>query len=251
MRPGFSEFSFAYALTEQLNTGSANPPRFLSQYMENQLGPDIILNLRGFLLFLQFKLCEGMVRDTAGEIANHRLPLTLPFLRMRLMPARLSPQHERLLALDQMLDPRIGVVLYAAPRFYEYVDFSRNYRNRHTLSNSAFIKPRHIGSLPNNHGHHVSFNMSANHGWLLSEPRAIEKILSGSDLLEMMRNDQEERTTLLECGRHAFDCMRASLLESDTVSDDFIGEIEGNPIPQVRALASQYFDALLLEVVFV
>ena len=250
MRPGFSEFSFAYALTEQLDTGSPNPPWFLSQYAENRFGPDVILSLRGFLLFLQFKLCEGMVRDTAGEIANHRLPLTLPFLRMRLMPASLSPQHDRLLALDRALDPSIGVVLYAAPRFYEYVDFAVNYRNRQILSNSAFIKPRQIGPLPNNHGHHVSFNLSANHGWLLSEPRAIENILSGSNLLEMMRSDQEERTTLLECGRHAFNCMRASLLEQVTVNDDFMGEIEGNPIPQVRALASQYFDALLLEVVF-
>ena len=143
MRPEFSEFSFGYALTEALVNGQQHivRPTFPTQRQERRLGYDLRLDRPGKPIFLQFKLCHGMTRRSARECAYHDLPLDFPFLRMPLMPSRLSPQHGRLLKLDS----RGEAVFYAAPRFFRDNDFATYYGNRDILSHSAFIRPRAIG----------------------------------------------------------------------------------------------------------
>ncbi len=185
MRPEFSEFSFGYALTEALVNGQQHivRPTFPTQRQERSVGYDLRLDRPGSPIFLQFKLCQGMTRRSAREYAYHGLPLDFPFLRMPLMPSRLSPQHDRLLKLES----RGETVYYAAPRFFRDDDFAAHYGNQGILSHSAFIRPGAIGALPDDTDHHVSFDCDARHGWFLSEPAPIEPILDGEGFSVDMR----------------------------------------------------------------
>ena len=185
MRPEFSEFSFGYALTEALVDGQQHlfRPTFPTQRRERRDGYDLRLDRPGRPIFLQFKLCHGMTRRSAREYRCHGLPLAFPFLRMPLMPSRLSPQHGLLLDLES----RGEAVLYAAPRFFRDDDFAAYYGNRVILSHSAFIRPSAIGPLRDDADHHVSFDPDARHGWFLSEPIRLEPILDGEGFGEDMR----------------------------------------------------------------
>lgn len=77
MRPGITEFSFGYAVTEkvvrQLGTGLVAAPIFPSLYDEGRPGGgyDVLLNRPGFPLMLQFKLAQKMVRKTAIEVSKY------------------------------------------------------------------------------------------------------------------------------------------------------------------------------------
>lgn len=214
MRPEFSEFSFGYALTEALVDGQQHifRPTFPTQRQERRGGYDLRLDRPGMPIFLQFKLCHGMTRRSAREYVYHGLPLAIPFLRMSLMPSRLSPQHGLLLELES----RGEVVLYAAPRFFRDDDFAAYYGNRVILSHSAFIQPSAIGALPDDADHHVSFDPDARHGWFLSEPTPLEPILDGEGFGEDMR------IRLRDEGRLS-DQVKAALLHlTSAIIDDVI-----------------------------
>lgn len=214
MRPEFSEFSFGYALTEALVNGRQHiiRPIFPTQRQERRDGYDLRLDCPGRPIFLQFKLCHGMTRRSAREFAYHDLPLAFPFLRMPLMPSRLSPQHGLLLELES----RGEVVLYAAPRFFRDEDFAAHYGNQVILSHSAFIRPTVIGPLPDDSDHHVSFDPDARHGWFLSEPAPLEPILDGQGFSE------EVRIKLRDGGRLS-DQVKAALLHlTSTIIDDVV-----------------------------
>lgn len=214
MRPEFSEFSFGYALTEALVNGQQHifRPTFPTQRQERSDGYDLRLDRPGRPIFLQFKLCHGMTRRSAREYRYHDLPLAFPFLRMPLMPSRLSPQHGRLLELET----RGEVVLYAAPRFFRDEDFAAYYGNRVILSHTAFIRPSAIGALPDDADHHVSFDPDASHGWFLSEPTPLAPILDGEGF------DEEMRVRLHDEGRLS-DQVKAALLHlTSTIIDDVI-----------------------------
>ena len=212
MRPEFSEFSYGYALTEALVNGQQHlvRPIFPTQRQEWYDGYDVQLDRSGYPIFLQFKLCHGMERRTARELAHFRLPLALPFLRMPLMPARQSPQHRRLLALED----RGEAVFYAAPRFFRDDDFATFYGHRAILSRSAFIRPSTIGPLPDVYDHHVAFDRNARCGWLLSEPKRLDQILDGDGFHEEIHVRSHDERQLL-------DRMHAALVHvTDTVIEE-------------------------------
>ena len=211
MRPEFSEFSYGYALTEALVNGQQHliRPVFPTQRQEWYGGYDMRLNRFGYPIFLQFKLCHGMTRGTAREIACFRLPLDLPYLRMPLMPGSKSPQHARLMALEGQGES----VFYAAPRFFRDDDFAVAYGARSILSHSAFIRPSDIGTLDAK-DHDVAFNRNASHGWVLSEPKPLAPILDGEGF-------QEEAHFRLRDERPLSDTIRAALLH---VTDTIIGD---------------------------
>ncbi|MEN6487902.1 MAG: hypothetical protein ABFD66_03310, partial [Smithella sp.] len=104
MRPDISEFSYGYALTEELihwhGTELTAAPFFPSLYQEGQEGGgyDLMLERPGMLLFLQFKLSDCMVRNTAREVKDGIF--SAPCYRMHIRPARHSQQHEMLLKLE-------------------------------------------------------------------------------------------------------------------------------------------------------
>ena len=75
MKPQISEFSYGYALTDELihwhGTNLTAAPIFPSLYQEGQVGGgyDLMLQRPGLPLFLQFKLADCMVlkKKTVGS----------------------------------------------------------------------------------------------------------------------------------------------------------------------------------------
>jgi hypothetical protein len=105
MTPDISEFSYGFALTQELIVIAGEPlraaPIFPSLIEEGKAGGgyDVNLDIPGFPLFLQFKRADCMVRRTAAEARNpHNFPL--PFYRMKITERRRSAQHDMLLQLD-------------------------------------------------------------------------------------------------------------------------------------------------------
>lgn len=195
---GFSEFSFGYAVTEELVSrlkGSfSGAPVFPSLYEEGRPGGgyDLMLNRPGFPLLIQFKLSEKMVRDTAKEVKVHGI-LTTPFYRIPLMPQKVSRQHEMLLSLDNGSNE----VYYVAPIFNTQDELNRYYENKEVVQNCVFTAPKTIGSLPDENEHHISVDENVTKGYLLSsEPRRLELVNTGDQVLTNLSQklDQEEQS---------------------------------------------------------
>lgn len=76
MKPNISEFSYGYALTDELVHASGititGAPVFPSLYSEGQAGGgwDVRIDRPGVPLFLQFKLSDKMKRGNCRERAN-------------------------------------------------------------------------------------------------------------------------------------------------------------------------------------
>lgn len=171
MKPGISEFSYGYAVTEALVRGSPGltaAPVFPSLIAEGKPGGgwDVKIPLPGYLLFLQFKLCDVMVTRRAKEVGDG---LTLPILRMHIRPGRYSKQHAMLLQLEAQGE----AVFYVAPRFAAEEDFNRHYLADAILTNSVFIRPNDVGPL-DGEDHHVSFEEAGTDALLYSrQPRRL------------------------------------------------------------------------------
>ncbi len=172
MQPDISEFSYGYALTEELIHGSRLPLRaallfpFLIEEGRTGGGFDVHIPFIGFPLFLQFKLSHCMVRHTAAECkAGH---LAAPFYRMHLRPTRHSRQHQLLLDLQAKGE----LVYYAAPEFHRPHELNDAYLSRRVADCSVFIKPSDIGPLSDDEDHHVAFRTGVG-AFFCSEPRPI------------------------------------------------------------------------------
>ena len=173
MRPDISEFSYGYAVTDELihwhDIGLTAAPVFPSLYREGQQGGgyDVMLQRPGLPLFLQFKLSDCMVSNRARE-AQQRL-LRVPYYRMHLRPARHSSQHRMLLQLD-----RSGhEVYYCAPAFHKQQELNRFFLEHRVLDSSLRMRPSHIGELPDQGDHYLAFQL---HGpcFFCSEPHKID-----------------------------------------------------------------------------
>ena len=156
MRPLLSEFSFGYALTEELASGAFGPliaePIFPSLIQEGQPGGgyDLQLPLVGAPLFLQFKLSDCMVSRSAAEwdIFNRS------YYRMHLRPGRHSDQH----ALLRTLEASGEEVYYVAPYFHTTEELNTHYSNQAVAENSIWFRPSTIGALPDDDDHYIVFH---------------------------------------------------------------------------------------------
>ena len=174
MTPDLSEFSYGFALTQELIAMAGEPlraaPIFPSLIEEGKAGGgyDVSLDLPGFPLFLQFKRADCMVRATATEAKNpHNFPV--PFYRMKITERRRSAQHDMLLELDDDQNQ----VFYAAPRFHTVAELNEAYQAQSVSSRSFYIRPRDIGRLDDDL-HHVAFTDTRFR--LFSEPRDVHGI---------------------------------------------------------------------------
>lgn len=187
MSPDISEFSYGFALTDELSHNPLLPlkaaPLFPSLIAEGKAGGgyDVQLAFPGFALFLQFKLSDCMVRGTAKEVK--KAGFVPPFYRMHLRPGKHSNQHQMLLDLEAQGEK----VYYAAPHFHLPDELNDSYLNRRMVESSMFLRPKRIGSLDDGY-HHVAFH--TNHGaYLFSEPT---KLLDRGELNAAFRGDLTE-----------------------------------------------------------
>jgi hypothetical protein len=128
MNPDISEFSYGYALTDELinwhGTTLTAAPVFPSLYREGQTGG-------GYGTF------------------------SIPYYRMHIRPARHSEQHEMLLDLESAGNN----VYYSAPAFHRPEELNDAYLRHEVLIRSLWLRPSVIGSLPDDGYHYVAFQI--------------------------------------------------------------------------------------------
>lgn len=192
MKPDISEFSYGFALTNEIverfpTIRSAGAPQFPSLYQEGQAGGGYDVEIPGAALFLQFKLSEVLTRRNAKEASL----LGLPYFRMRLRPLRHSAQHNLLLELERS---GAGVVLYAAPEFNAPNELSRAFSDQTVVERSAFFAPSAIGDLPDEGSHYVVFTDRDLIAFLRSEPVKIKRT-DAREILELLSASVPGSTT--------------------------------------------------------
>lgn len=159
MKPDISEFSYGYALTDELIHWHGTPltaaPVFPSLYQEGQAGGgyDVMLQRPGLPLFLQFKLSDCMVKRNAQEVRNGIF--NVPFYRMHVRSARHCQQHEMLLDLENGGNE----VYYSAPAYHTPEELNAAYLAHQVRNRSLWLRPSIIGPLPDPRDHHVAFKI--------------------------------------------------------------------------------------------
>lgn len=183
MTPEISEFSYGFALTNEIVGWAplSAAPVFPSLIEEGRVGGgyDVRLDMPGVPLYIQFKRADCMKRRNAREIRDFSLPLAFPFYRFKITESGKSNQHELLLELDS----GENMVLYAAPRFHEIVEINTAWNANEVASRSIFVAPNEIGKLDAD-SHHVAYDDT--HAFLCSEPQPI-KFLTSASMVEKLQ----------------------------------------------------------------
>jgi hypothetical protein len=206
MDPNFSEFSYGYAITEELVLSSKAlviaAPIFPSLYEEGKMGGgyDIKIPIKGKPIFLQFKLSDYLKGVNSKE-RRSRL-FNAPYYRMYLRPTRHSDQHNLLLDLEKSGE----TVFYVAPEFHLPSELNYFYLNKTVVTNSAAFSPGDIGPLPDDDEHYIVFQSGATTAYRCSDhPVEIQKtplkdglipLLESRDIQDRLLDDNEFRTII-------------------------------------------------------
>ncbi|WP_433942814.1 hypothetical protein [Paenibacillus sp. SN-8-1] len=172
MKPHFSEFTFGFALTNEIvkkvSSSIGTAPIFPSLYDEGKNGGgfDVNVEIKGKPVFYQFKLSHYMKRRNASE----RYLFNGPYYRFELMALRHSDQHNLLLDLEGLGN----LVFYCAPKFYESSELNKCFVSSTVTSNTIFVRPSKIGNLPDDEYHSVCFELGNPNVYFCSEPVKIE-----------------------------------------------------------------------------
>jgi hypothetical protein len=192
VQPTFSEFSYGYAVTQELASGRFGSlvaaPIFPSLVREGQSGGgyDIQLPFVGAPLFLQFKLSHYLYRSNARQ---WRLYLS-PYYRMYLRPLRYSDQHNLLIDLENSGKE----VRYIAPKFHTVEELNDAYVSRSVYDRSAVFSPVDIGNVPTIGQHYLTFNSSSRYAFLWSkEPKELKQPHSSEDFISLLLKYVKER----------------------------------------------------------
>ncbi|NBV25236.1 MAG: hypothetical protein EBS05_25385 [Proteobacteria bacterium] len=191
MSPDISEFSYGFALVDELIHWHGWPLRGVPVYpslrREARVGYDVhLLRSNGIPVFLQFKLADRMERRSAKEVrAGHFTP---PFYRMHLRPSSHSRQHQLLLALEAAGQE----VFYVAPTFALPSQLNDAYLHHQVRQRSCFFRPSAIGPLPTPGHHHVAFTGPGNF-LLCSQPQSKSGAMDGKGFEEEMSAKVREK----------------------------------------------------------
>jgi len=255
VKPNISEFSYGYALTDELIHSHGVPinaaPVFPSLYDEGQVGGgwDLKLSRPSVPLFLQFKLSECMTRRNCQEVRRGLMPV--PCYRMHVRPSRFSRQHELLLDLEA----KGHEVYYSAPAFHGPDELNEAYLQREVKSRSLWLRPSQIGPLPDDQSHHVSFRM--NEPWYFcSEPRRGETKGAFDDFVAQMQRilyaQGETGTSESAFEKLAADIEQVAQRRPDVsvrVKDDARRVLEtASPVKRVAYYASVFLESQLFVV---
>lgn len=187
MRPLISEFSYGYSLTEEFAGGRFGKlegfPVFPSLYEEGTSGGyDLKLPLKGFPIFIQFKLSDFLGRRNAKEwdLFNSN------YYRMHLRPLRYSNQHNLLLNWES----KGNSVYYTAPIFHRSSELNRFYGTNQVFDNSIFFKPSDIGRLPDEDAHYLVFD-NRQYAFLFSKEPSQVRCLNKETFIEDIEKTSE------------------------------------------------------------
>lgn len=191
MKSLISEFSYGYALTEELTNGShgglTGAPIFPTQNQEGVIGGyDIHIPYTGIPIFLQFKLSEYLSRRSAKEWTD----FGGPYYRMQIRPTRFSDQQRLLVEWEALGNE----TFYVTPEFHRQSELNTFYLGNAIVDNSAFFSPSDIGLLPDEKDHYVVFARNNPIGWFhSSETRKTKKRFQKGEFEEYFISIVRER----------------------------------------------------------
>ena len=196
MVPEISEFSYGFALTNELVGWKplCAAPIFPSLIEEGKAGGgyDVKLDWPGTPLYLQFKRADCLTRSSAREISKFHLELIPPFFRFGVTERNRSLQHASLIELDD----GNRLVFYAAPRFHTLNEINSAWSAGNVAQRSIFISPSAIGEIIDDEKHAVSYD--EHHTYFCSKPRAIVPTAAGELLAALQQKLRDDRRPLRE-----------------------------------------------------
>lgn len=142
----FSESTFAFNFTENICRRARSSIQFapifptLRQEGRLDMGYDVLIRLGAVPVLFQFKIPDFISRRSG----DHRAQFTGPYYRFKIMPSRVSTQHQALLNHEKAGTP----VRYASPRFHLMMDLHSFAVGGHVPAHSKMIPPSVIGPLP-------------------------------------------------------------------------------------------------------
>jgi hypothetical protein len=253
MKPEMSEFSYGFALTNELITSPAThvvaAPEFPSLQKEGKPGGGYDVKIpMGSPLFLQFKLSHRLVRANCKEYGW----MGGPYYRWHLHALRHSPQHDLLLDLES----KGNEVYYVAPAFYQTADLNTHFLAKQIVAHSFGFRPSDIGELPDDDEHYVVFNERPVAYLCSDDPTAVE----ARSLGELLGTPQDRRASqdlgesgIRRLGQTIIDVLRdsrtrRSLAGHRSVNPDEVARvIDGQPSLRTLAFISRtVLDAELL-----
>ena len=248
MKPKISEFSYGYAVTDELihvhGTLVTAAPVFPTLYEEGQEGGGYDVHIEGpaIPLFLQFKLCHCLTTRNATLAKSG--DLSLPYFRMPLMSRRHSRQH--MLLLD--LEAPDKAVYYCAPGFYTKNEFNDAYQNNEVCSRSSWVIPSTIGPLPDYDEHYIAFERPTDsHFYFCSDPKKIEADFSFQPVLKRLfekliaiDNKENEKFDFEQLPNEMLQlCENQKLLSTPVRDNQRIMELP--PLQRASAISSMIF----------
>lgn len=260
MKPDFSEFSYGYAVTEEIVASHkaviVGAPMFPSLYEEGKKGGgyDVKIPLAGKPVFLQFKLSDYLKKRSAAEHQSGLLKV--PYYRMHLRPLRHSEQHNLLLDLEAVGE----TVFYIAPEFHLPKELNDYYLGKAVVRHSAAFRPGDIGTLPDDDEHYIAFRKGEPTAYRCSsEPVKIKKrslkdgflpLLASADVHTRVLDEPGMRAIvnrMVEVLRHAEERFSAREKPVDLEGIRRIASLE-NPQEALGYVARTFFDAEFLVV---
>lgn len=254
MDPLFSEFSYGYAVTQELANGRLGfraQAIFPSLRQEGRIGGGFDVKLlpkRGSPLFLQFKRAHYLKRVYSAQWSK----FNGPYYKMPLMRSKYSMQHELLIYLEFSNN---NDVYYIAPEFYTDVELTNYYWNRSVFDNSALFIPSDIGHLPNDAPHYIAFDHGSVAYLCSDQQKAVKKIAGGQSFAE--RYESTAKQTSSEITEEFFDKITEGMFraldesEADTTrlkklrSHPVVRESFADKVEFAGFLSRSYFDAEL------
>lgn len=245
MKRKISEFSYGFVLTHELvhvydcwQVAST----VLRQQKKGKKRAEVGLALRGYPLFLQFKLSEFMQRRSAAEakIAG------LPYFRFALPRRSQSNQHRLLIELEQ----RGHAVFYVAPLFHEAASLNSAFFEREIVAQSVFVKPREIGELPDSRVHRVVYSRNSAAVLFCSKARRLDGALRGEEFaVALQRLTAEREPQLLD--DDFFERLAVQMLSIFSPNRKMFGEMSREQVEMHAAtfasyIAKTFFDCELL-----
>jgi hypothetical protein len=258
MSPDFSEFSYGYAITEEivasLKAFVIGAPIFPSLYEEGQKGGgyDLKIPLTGKPVFLQFKLSDYLKKKSAREYQTGLL--NVPYYRMHLRPLRHSDQHNLLLDLEALGE----TVFYIAPEFHVPQELNDFYLRKVVVHHSAAFSPADIGPLPDDEAHYVAFERGTPVAFRCSdEPVEIKKRSLKDGLVPLIKSSDVQTRLLGADGLRSIANRMLDALEraegrfkmrEKSVDIEGVRRITSNRSPPeaVGYIARTFFDAELV-----
>lgn len=246
MKSKLSEFSYGYALTEELsryNSLIAAPYLPSLRNEGNTGGYDVRIEYLAGPLFLQFKLSEKLITRKAKEFQVCGL-LKPPFYRFRLRPLRHSCQHDLLLDTESQW-PRS--VYYSAPAFVDEKELNQKYLNSQVVDHSVFVSPAEIGSL-NLDEHYISFkDHNSTTGYLFSEYPAEKKIVQGKTGIRNAINFSQEQELpdnwIIELKNAIMSTLKKKRLIDNAAEKEINSKLEENAVMIIEYAARVFMGA--------